>query len=95
MTPTVTSLAERARPVLLRHGVRRASVFGSYARGEARPTSDLDLLVELPAGASLLNLIALEQDLTDLLGVTVQATTLRSLHPIVRERAQHDEVRIL
>lgn len=95
MTPTVVSLAERARPVLLRYGVRRASVFGSYARGEAGPASDLDLLVELPTGASLLDLVALEQDLTDVLGVTVQATTLRALHPIVRERAQHDEVRIL
>ncbi len=38
---------EELRKLLLQHGVIKASVFGSYARGEATPESDLDLLVEL------------------------------------------------
>ena len=95
MTPALASLVERARPILLQYGVQRACVFGSYARGEAVPASDLDLLVQFPEGASLLDLVALEQDLSDTLGVSVQATTRRALHPIVREQAEQDEVRIL
>ena len=95
MTPTLYSLVDLARPVLLQHGVTRASVFGSYARAEARADSDIDLLVDLPPGASLLDLIAIEQDLSDALGLRVQATTRRALHPMVRARAERDEVRIL
>lgn len=95
MTPAFRSLLERARPILLRHGVTSAAVFGSFARAEANEHSDLDLLVELPPDASLLDLIAIEQDLSDALGVRVQATTRRALHPEVRARAERDEIRIL
>ncbi len=65
MATVIETLAKRARPTLRRYGVRRASVFGSYARGQEEPESDLDLLVELPPGSSLLVLVGLEQDLSD------------------------------
>lgn len=86
---------ERALPILRRHDVRRAGVFGSYARGEAGPESDLDLLVELPSGSSLLDLVGLEQALSDELGLKVEATTYRALHPLSRERVLQEEIRIL
>ncbi len=88
------SLIERVLPVLRRYGVRRAGLFGSYARGEADAASDLDLVVELPTGSSLLDLIGLEQDLSDELGLTVEATTYRALHPDIRDRVLQDEVGI-
>ena len=81
MVATVPSLVERVLPVRRRYGARRAGLFGSCARGEADAASDLDLLVELPTGASLLDLIGLEQDLSDELGLKVEATTYRALHP--------------
>ena len=68
MATTALSLVERVLPVLRLHGARRTGVFGSYARGEADAGSDLNLLVELPPGASLLDLIGLEQDLSDEFG---------------------------
>ena len=95
MATPLSSLLGRALPVLRQHGVRRAGVFGSHARGEAGPESDLDLLVELPPGSSLLDLVGLEQALTDALGVRVEATTYRALHPLVRDRDLGDEIRIL
>lgn len=95
MATALSSLVGRALPVLRRYGVRRAGVFGSHARGEAGPESDLDLLVELPPGSSLLDLVGLEQALTDALGVRVEATTYRALHPLVRDRVLGDEIRIL
>ncbi|MDZ4258155.1 MAG: nucleotidyltransferase family protein [Gemmatimonadales bacterium] len=95
MATAVGPLVGRALPILRRHDVRRAGVFGSYARDEAGPESDLDLLVELPSGASLLDLVGLEQELGDELGLTVQATTYRALNRHLRERVLRDEIRIL
>jgi len=57
--------------------------------------SDLDLLVELPPGSSLLDLIGLEQDVSDGLGLRVEATTYRALHPHLRDHVLQDEIRIL
>jgi predicted nucleotidyltransferase len=56
-------------------------VFGSTARGEDRDDSDLDLLVDLPAGTSLLTVVALQQDIADTLGVPVDLLTERELDP--------------
>ena len=95
MNTLVTSLVEQIAPILRRYGVRRAGVFGSYARGDASLNSDLDLLVELPAGSSLLDLVGLELDLSESLGIKVDAGTYRSIHPLVRERILRDEIRIL
>ena len=69
-----------------RHGARNIRVFGSVARGEERDTSDLDLLVEWEAGRSLLDHVALVQDLEELLGTKVHVGTERSLHWYVRDR---------
>ena len=48
-----------------RHGARNVRLFGSEARGEARPDSDIDLLVDMEEGRSLLDLVGLGQDLED------------------------------
>lgn len=64
-------------------GACRVRVFGSTARGEDRDDSDLDLLVDLPAGTSLLTLVALQQDLANALGVTVDLLTERELDPVL------------
>lgn len=95
MTPDVTSIQGRIIPILRERGVRRAGVFGSYARGEEELASDLDLLVELPPGSSLLDLVGLQLDLAEELGIEVDAHTYRSLHPLLRDRILKEEVRIL
>jgi predicted nucleotidyltransferase len=82
-------------PVLRAHGVLKAGVFGSYVRGESSGDSDLDLVVELPKGASLLDLAGIKVDLEDLFGITVDVTTYDSLHPRLRERILSEERRIL
>jgi len=50
-------------------------VFGSLARGEAGPDSDIDILVKRDPGRSLLDIVAIKQDLEDLLGCEVDVVT--------------------
>lgn len=95
MSPAVASLVDQILPVLERYGVRRAGVFGSYARSEADSESDLDLLVDLPPGSSLLDLVGLQLDLRDAIGIEVDANTYNAIHPMLREAILADEVRIL
>ncbi|MEX2663873.1 MAG: nucleotidyltransferase family protein [Vicinamibacterales bacterium] len=73
-----------------RHGARNVRLFGSVARGEDRPESDLDLLVEMDADRSLLDLVGLEQDLEELLARPVDVLTDGGLHPTVRQRVLAD-----
>jgi hypothetical protein len=73
MTTQLASIVEQVRPVLERYGVKKAGVFGSFVRGDASPDSDLDLVVEMPPGSSLLELVGLQQDIADLLGIEVDA----------------------
>jgi hypothetical protein len=69
-----------------RHGARNVRVFGSIARGDAGPTSDLDLFVDVEPGRTLLDVIALEQDLEQLLGRRVEVLTDGGLSPYLRQR---------
>ena len=66
------------------HGARNVRVFGSVARGEARPDSDVDFLVDMEAGRSLFDLGGLLYDLRVLLGVDVDVVTEKGLRPRIR-----------
>lgn len=74
------------------HGARNVRVFGSVARGEADAASDLDLLVDLEPGRSLIDLGALLADLECELGVRVDVITEAGLRPALRARALRDAV---
>ena len=70
------------------HGARTVRLFGSAARGEERPDSDIDFLVELEPHRSLLDLIGLENDLADLFARKVEVVTIPTEKPEIRARAQ-------
>ena len=72
------------------HGVSNLRVFGSVARGEDRPDSDVDLLADFPPGLSLFGLGRVEADLEDILGTQVDLIPAAGLKPGVRERVEAD-----
>jgi uncharacterized protein len=74
------------------HGARNVRVFGSVARGEADEQSDIDFLVDMEPGRSLLDLCGLLMDLQALLGQNVDVVTERGLKPRIRERVLAEAV---
>jgi hypothetical protein len=74
------------------HGARNLRVFGSVARGDDRPDSDVDLLVDLDAGRGLLDLAELRDALSALLGERVDVVTLELLRPEVAKTATAEAV---
>jgi predicted nucleotidyltransferase/DNA-binding XRE family transcriptional regulator len=74
------------------YGARNVRVFGSLARGQAGPESDVDLLVDLEPGRTLLDLVALRREASALLGVDVDVATPETLRDAVRLEAERDAV---
>jgi len=87
--------ADLIRSLAKAHGAQSLALFGSAARGEERPGSDLDFVVELAPGRSLLDLISLNHDLEALLGRKVDAVSAAGMKPRVRASARKDAIRIL
>jgi predicted nucleotidyltransferase len=82
-------LASRREDVLAlarERGATNVRVFGSVARGEDGPSSDIDLLVDFPPGTTLLTVIGLELALRELLGVDVDLGPADALRPEMRQR---------
>ena len=69
-----------------KHGASHVRIFGSFARGRARPGSDVDLLVDMEPGRSYLDLVALWQELGRFVGRPVDVVTERGLSPFLRAR---------
>ncbi|MGC8832135.1 MAG: type VII toxin-antitoxin system MntA family adenylyltransferase antitoxin [Thermoproteota archaeon] len=82
-------------PILKRYGIRRASIFGSFAREEEREDSDIDILVEFEGERSLLDLVGLKMDLEEALGRKVDVLTYKSLHPLLKDRILREQKIIL
>ncbi|MFT0879226.1 nucleotidyltransferase domain-containing protein [Rhodopseudomonas sp. G2_2311] len=91
----IAKLREQAA-VLRAEGVSKLFVFGSRARGDGRPDSDLDVLVDTAPGArfSLLDLIGVEHIVSDAIGLRAQAAIRRSIEPAFAERIAQDLVEV-
>jgi uncharacterized protein len=92
----INDLLKEKREVILRiaakHGARNVRVFGSAARGEADEKSDLDLLVEMEPGRSLLDHAALWLELQKALGCRVDVVSDRGIKSRIRERVLREAV---
>jgi hypothetical protein len=95
---TLDELRALSRDAILataaRHGVTRVRVFGSFARGEARPDSDLDLLIERGPHRTPFFPGGLVADLEELVGRRVEVSTERSLPPQIRDSVLGEAVQL-
>lgn len=78
--------------IAAKHGAYNVRLFGSTVRGETTDMSDIDLLVDFEEGRSLFDLIALKQDLEDMLGREVDVVTNEALHWYIREQVMNEAV---
>ena len=95
MTASLKKVTSKIIPVLKEAGVTKSSLFGSYVRGDYRTDSDVDILVELPKGNSLLDLVRLEKKLEKALGKRVDLLTYNSVHPLLKDYISKDQLQIL
>ena len=79
----ILNTASRLNPKLI-------GIFGSYARGENQKSSDLDILVDFEQTVNLLEIIGLEQELSEKLGIKVDLVTVRSLNPQLKQYIEKD-----
>ena len=76
-----TRITEEIAQVLKEQGATKVAIFGSYARGEQRPDSDIDVIVEFSETKSLLELVKIERGLSETLGIKVDLLTEKSISP--------------
>jgi len=92
--PRIDKVRGAIRPILREFGVKRASVFGSVVRDDFSRRSDIDILVDLPEGSTLLDLIRLENELKGKLRRKVDLVTFDSIHPLLKQTILAEQVPI-
>jgi len=86
-------LKTKIRKFLKKNGIVRAGIFGSYARGEQRKNSDIDILIEF--NGSLLKLVKLEREIEENLKIKVDIITYGGINPLLKKRILNEEIRII
>lgn len=95
MKTDIDQIKEKALPILKEVGVTRSAIFGSYVRGDNRDNSDIDILVDLPAGKSLFDFIDLQLKLEEALNKKVDLGEYSTIKPRLRESILGNVIQIL
>lgn len=90
MSKEIEQIAEKVTPIFKKYGVIRAGVFGSYARGEQKPDSDVDFLVEYPKGASLYDVFDIREEVEKALDKEVDLVSEKAIVPYFKESIYRD-----
>ncbi len=95
MEISIGEVQQKIIPILKRHEVLRAALFGSLISGKMKEDSDIDLLIELGQEKSLLDLVALKLELEEVLGRKVDVVEYVTIHPLLKERILSEQVPVL
>ena len=94
-TMTIEEIKERIIPILGRSGIKKAAIFGSLAKGEAKTSSDIDILVEIKSDMSLIDFIGIKLELEEALKMRIDLVEYDTIKPIIKERILAEQVVIL
>lgn len=86
MISTVQNITDRTVPIIKKYGIKKAALFGSYARNEQKEDSDVDILVQPTKDMSLLDFIGVKLDIEDALKMTVDLVSYNGLSPYLRDK---------
>ena len=90
----ISEMKEKITPIIKAGGVSRSALFGSITRGEMGENSDVDILVDMPEGKSLFDLVDLKMKLEEAVGRRVDLLTYKSIHPLLRENIERELITI-
>jgi hypothetical protein len=94
-TAEYTGYRSKITKILKKNDVKRAALFGSFARGDARDTSDIDLVIEFRGKKSLFDLVGLKIELEESIHRNVDIMTYKSLHPLLKSKILKEQVPLL
>ena len=94
MTKKLSNVIAKINPILKKYQIKKASIFGSFARGEENKNSDLDLLVEMGSIGGLMAMGRLKMDLEDALKRKVDLLTFKSVSHLIAENINKDKIQI-
>ncbi len=92
---TLERLKKGIIEVLKRHKIKKASIFGSYARGEQKKGSDIDVIIEPTQKMGLFEFTRINFEIEDKLGKKVDLLTYNSIYPLIKKYVKKDEMKIL
>jgi predicted nucleotidyltransferase len=95
MLPTIEEVKRQIMPILDRHRVKRAALFGSIVRGEMNEDSDVDILVEIDKDVSLLDFVGIKQEIEDILQRSVDLVEYDTIKPLIKDTILKEQVVIL
>ena len=93
MRKDIAEIKRKIVPVLKKNGVKKAGIFGSYARGEQTKDSDVDILIEF--NGNLLDLIGIEMEIKRALKKKIDLLTYGGINYLLRKRILGEEIKIL
>lgn len=93
-TTQIKLLKRKIIPILKKHKVRKAGIFGSYVRGEERKKSDVDILIKPPKGIGF-GFLRIQFELENKLKKKVDLLTYNSINPLLKEIILKEEIRVI
>ncbi|MGC1119977.1 MAG: nucleotidyltransferase family protein [Candidatus Methanofastidiosia archaeon] len=95
MRTPIEEIRQKILPILEKYNIKKAGLFGSFVRGEMREDSDIDILVEIEDGISLLDFVGIKLEIEEALGKKVDLVEYNTIRPLLKERIIKEQVGIL
>ena len=94
MNQNIKEIKRKIIPLLKKNNIVRAGIFGSYARGDMKKNSDIDILVEPPKDIGF-GFVGIQLELENKLKIKVDLLSYKAIHPLLKKRILNEEIKII